>query len=220
MTSSSPSRRLHWAAGLLLLWLAAMVVGTGFGAVVLLISADDYIDSTSFQTVLCVAGGAFGASIAALLRAVERIAQGWVEDHASPAIGFSARLAPLLAVQPVFGAALGLLLFLLLSALVVVLLRLTEGTTFDPHGLLLVAAVAGLFARTLLTRLRDMFESLLGRARHLERSVAGTRPAAPPGFEASPAAPASGPRSETTPQPPAAPDLSAADEPGSLRPTP
>jgi hypothetical protein len=138
------------------------VLAAGFASIVLLNSADDYVESASFQVVLCVTGGAFGAAIAALLRAAERIARGW--DDSGAGRGFGARQAPLLALNPVFGAALGLLLYLLLSALVVVLLRMSEGTVFDPQGLLLVAAAAGLFARTLLARVRDMFEALLGRA--------------------------------------------------------
>jgi hypothetical protein len=152
----------RWIAAALLLWLAALVIGTGFAAIVLLNSGDDYLESTSYQVVLCVTGGAFGASVAALLRAVERIAHGW-SDAAAPAHGFSTRRAPLLAVQPVLGAALGLLLYLLLSALVVVLLRVSDGTVFDPQGLLLVAAATGLIARALLARLRDMVDALFGR---------------------------------------------------------
>lgn len=161
MTASTSAPR--WIAAALLLWLAALVIGTGFGAIVLLNSGDDYLESSSYQVVLCVTGGAFGAAVAALLRAVERIAHGWGEGDAGAVHGFSARRAPLLAVQPVLGAAVGLLLYLLLSALVVVLLRVSDGTVFDPQGLLLVAGAAGLFARALLARLRDMIDALFGR---------------------------------------------------------
>jgi hypothetical protein len=112
-------------------------------------------------------GGALGASLTALLAAGERIARGWSFAPDALARGerrFNARLAPLLAVQPILGAALGMVLLLVLSSGSVVLLRLTEGTTFDPMGLLLVAVIAGLFARTLLARVRDSVEALFGRA--------------------------------------------------------
>lgn len=161
MTASTSAPR--WIAAALLLWLAALVIGTGFAAIVLLNSGDDYLESASYQVVLCVTGGAFGAAVAALLRAVERMAHGWGDGAGTGVHGFSARRAPLLAVQPVLGAALGLLLYLLLSALVVVLLRVSDGTVFDPQGLLLVAGAAGLFARALLARLRDMVDALFGR---------------------------------------------------------
>jgi hypothetical protein len=162
----APAVAPRWTAAALLLWLSLLVLGTGFASAVLLSSAEDYADSTAFQVVLCMNGGALGASLTALLAAGERIAHGW--SQAADALargerGFSARLAPLLAVQPILGAALGMVLLLVLSAGAVMLLRLPEGTTFDPMGLLLVSFVAGVFARTLLARVRDSVEALFGR---------------------------------------------------------
>jgi len=156
----------RWVAAALLLWLSLLVLGTGFASAVLLSSAEDYADSTAFQVVLCMNGGALGASLTALLAAGERIAHGW--SQAADALergerGFHARLAPLLAVQPILGAALGMVLLLVLSSGAVMLLRLPEGSSFDPMGLLLVSVIAGLFARTLLTRVRDSVEALFGR---------------------------------------------------------
>jgi len=169
----------RWVAAALLLWLSLLVLGTGFASAVMLSSSEDYADSTSFQIVLCMTGGALGAAMTALLAAGERIARGW--SHAVDALargerGFHARLAPLLAVQPILGAALGMLLLLVLSASSVMLLRVAEGTTFDPMGLLLVSVVAGLFARTLLTRVRDSVEALFGR-RDTVASAERARPA-------------------------------------------
>ena len=208
MTSHSPGQDAadptaghapRWVAAALLMWLSLLVLGTGFASAVLLSSAEDYVDSTSFQVVLCMTGGALGASLTALLAAGERIARGW--SFATDALahgerGFNARLAPLLAVQPILGAALGLLLLLLLSAGAVMLLRLSEGTIFDPMGLLLVSAVAGLFARTLLARVRDSVEALFGRS----RAAAGAAisrverdPAAAPGASAAADRPAAQP---------------------------
>ena len=162
---SRPTTR--WVAAALLLWLSLLALGTGFASAVLLSAAEDYAESTAFQIVLCMTGGALGASLTALLAAGERIARGWSFAPDALARGerrFNARLAPLLAVQPILGAALGMVLLLVLSSGSVVLLRLTEGTTFDPMGLLLVAVIAGLFARTLLARVRDSVEALFGRA--------------------------------------------------------
>lgn len=156
----------RWVAAALLLWLSLLVLGTGFASAVLLSSSEDYADSTAFQVVLCMNGGALGASLTALLASGERIAHGW--SQAADALGrgergFHARLAPLLAVQPILGAALGMVLLLVLSSGAVMLLRLPEGSTFDPMGLLLVSFIAGLFARTLLARVRDSVEALFGR---------------------------------------------------------
>jgi hypothetical protein len=180
--AATASHAPRWVAAALLLWLSLLVLGTGFASAVLLSSAEDYAESTPFQIVLCMTGGALGASLTALLAAGERIAHGWA--YAADALsrserGFNARLAPLLAVQPILGAALGMLLLLVLSAGAVMLLRLTEGTTFDPMGLLLVAVVAGLFARTLLARVRDSVEALFGRGK-AGALPEGSRSAPPP----------------------------------------
>jgi hypothetical protein len=163
--SDASVRRTRWAAFALLAWLAALVLGSGFAAAVLLSVAEDYAHSAGFQIVLCMTGGTLGASLLALLSAGERIARGWSFADDALARGerrFHARLAPLLALQPILGAAVGMLLLLALSAGSVMLLRLSEGTTFDPMGLLLAAAFAGLLSRALLARLRDAADALLG----------------------------------------------------------
>ena len=200
----------YWIAAILVLWLSLVVVGAGFATAVLLSSAEDYAESTSFQVVLCMTGGALGASLTALLAAGERIARGW--SYGPDALArterrFNGRLAPLLAVQPILGAALGMVLLLALSSGSVMLLRLTEGTTFDPMGLLLFSVITGLFARTLLARVRDSVEALFGRAtggaepdplRAGRSPLPGPRdvPAAPP------AADAARPAEPTVPAPP------------------
>lgn len=183
----------RWIAAALIAWLSLLVLGTGFASAVLLSSAEDYAESTAFQIVLCMTGGALGASLTALLAAGERIARGWSYAPDALARGerrFNARLAPLLAVQPILGAAIGMLLLLALSAGTVVLLRLTEGTTFDPMGLLLVSAVAGLFARTLLARVRDSVEALFGRALPPEQPTPLRAPAPVRSEEPAPTRPA------------------------------
>jgi hypothetical protein len=198
---ATPGHAPRWIAAGLLLWLSLLVLGTGFASAVLLSSAEDYVESTSFQVVLCMTGGALGASLTALLAAGERIARGW--SFAPDALargerGFNARIAPLLAVQPILGAALGLLLLLGLSAGAVMLLRVSEGTIFDPMGLLLVSVIVGLFARTILARVRDSVEALFGRRTaqatgdsdlRLAEIAPSVRPALDPGVGA-PAPPA------------------------------
>ena len=185
----------YWIAALLVLWLSLVVLGAGFATAVLLSSAEDYAESTSFQVGLCMTGGALGASLTGLLASGERIARGWAHGPDALARGerrFNPRLAPLLAVQPILGAALGMVLLLALSSGSVMLLRLSEGTTFDPMGLLLFSVIAGLFARTLLTRVRDSVEALFGRATsgaEPESLRANRSPQAMPRSEPEPTAP-------------------------------
>lgn len=198
-SAAASSAAPRWIAAALVLWLALLVLGTGFSVAVLLASADDYADSTSFQIVLCMVGGTLGASLIALLAAGDRIARGWSTAPDALAQGerrFNARLAPLLGVQPILGAALGMVMLLALSAAAVVLLRLPEGATFDPMGLLLAAVLVGLFARTLLARVRDSVEALFGRAVADSARVAPGLPSIP-AARPTPAAPATA--AETAP---------------------
>jgi hypothetical protein len=184
-------RRTRWAAFLVLAWLAALVLGSGFAAAVLLSVAEEYAHSAAFQIVLCLTGGLLGASMLALLSAGERIARGWsygVDALAAGERRFHARLAPLLALQPILGAAVGMLLLLALSAGSVMLLRLSEGTTFDPMGLLLASAIAGLLARGLLARVRDAADALFGARTPMAVATAGR--SAPPAATVGAAAPA------------------------------
>lgn len=181
----------------MLAWLAVLVLGSGFAAAVLLSVAEEYAHSAAFQIVLCLTGGALGASMLALLSAGERIARGWSYGADALAVGgrrFHARLAPLLALQPILGAAVGMLLLLALSAGSVMLLRLSEGTTFDPMGLLLASAIAGLLSRGLLARLRDAADALFGARTPMAVATAGpsvspavTVGAAPPAAVSEPA---------------------------------
>ena len=174
VSDESTLRHIRWAAFALLVWLVALVLASGFAAAVLLSVAEEYADSAAFQLVLCLTGGTLGAALPALLSAGERIARGWSFGDNALAAGdrrFHARLAPLLAVQPILGAAVGMLLLLALSAGSVMLLRLSEGTTFDPMGLLLASSVAGLLSHGLLARLRDAADALFG-ARALAAVVA------------------------------------------------
>jgi hypothetical protein len=66
-----------------------------------------------------------------------------------------------------------MLLLLALSAGSVMLLRLSEGTTFDPMGLLLASSIAGLLSRGLLARMRDAADALFGARTPLAVATAG-----------------------------------------------
>jgi hypothetical protein len=211
----------------LLVWLALLVLGSGFAGAVLLSVAEDYTDSAPFQIVLCLTGGTLGASMLALLSAGERIARGWSFAEDALARGerrFHARLAPLLALQPILGAAVGMLLLLALSAGSVMLLRLSEGTTFDPMGLLLASTFAGLLSRGLLARLRDAADALFGARMTTAAPEAAAAPASLPAaplsaVAAEPAAAAvveSMPASSGAASRVAMPDARPADAPGAL----
>jgi len=100
--------RLRWAATALVGWLVVASCAAGFIAVALLYAPYD-IDSSAYQIVLCLTGGAFGASLAALLSVVTRVSRGWELGDGrrfpahEPGLPFAGRLAPMYAVRPLFG---------------------------------------------------------------------------------------------------------------------
>lgn len=161
--------RLRWAATALVGWLVLASCAAGFIAVALLYAPYD-IDSSAYQIVLCLTGGAFGASLAALLSVVTRVSRGWelgdgrrFPPH-EPGLPFAGRLAPMYAVRPLFGAAVGILVYVLLLGLLLIVLSGEAELSFEPIGLLSVALVAGFFAPTFLERVRQTTEAFLGRA--------------------------------------------------------
>ena len=161
--------RLRWAATALVGWLVVASCAAGFIAVALLYAPYD-IDSSAYQIVLCLTGGAFGASLVALLSVVTRVSRGWelgdgrrFPPH-EPGLPFAGRLAPMYAVRPLLGAAVGILVYVLLLGLLLIVLSGEAELSFEPIGLLSVALVAGFFAPTFLERVRQTTEAFLGRA--------------------------------------------------------
>ena len=159
--------RLRWSAAALIVWLVLAVAGGGFAAMALLYAPYD-LDSSAYQIVLCVTGGAFGAGLAALLSVVTLVSRGWElgdgtrRPAASEGARFAARLAPMYAVRPLFGAAAGLIAYFLLLGLLLVVLSSGSDMTFEPMGLLSVALLAGFFAQVFLERMRQMLDALFG----------------------------------------------------------
>jgi len=126
---------------------------------------------------LATAGGILGGAIAGLHSAMDRAAKGWELSDGTKwppdATGetFGARMIGPLLVRPVLGGALGLLTF---GGLVGGLLFTTNtsgsGTggsstspiTFSPAAMLFLAVLAGLFSKTMIDKLKQVFKVLLG----------------------------------------------------------
>jgi hypothetical protein len=170
--------RLRWAAAALIGWLVASSCIGGFAALALLYAPYD-VDSSAYQIVLCVTGGAFGASLAALLSVVTRVSRGWetTDGRLVPAheagLRFAGRLVPMYAVRPLFGAAAGMIGYILLLGLMLIVLSSQAELAFEPIGLLSVALLAGFFAQTFLERLRQTVETFFGRAPVAAQCLAG-----------------------------------------------
>ncbi len=156
---ASDSAASRWIVAAALLWLVLAVLGTGFAALVMLFNTD-YSESSAYQVVICVTAAAFGASLSALAALAWRVSRerGAVADG-----GFAAPMAARYVVQPVLGAGLGLLVYVLIDAIVLLTVHSTEEITLDALSLLLLSALAGFVADTLVLRIRDAMNALFGR---------------------------------------------------------
>jgi hypothetical protein len=158
MDSGDDLRRARIAAAATLLWLCAAVLLTGLATAALLFAPYE-VESAAYQMVLCVAGGAFGASVASLAALTRRIARGWElpDGRLLPAadgegVRFGARQVPGFVAKPVLGAATGLLLYLVLWSTLPLILQGSEEMAFNSLGLLMLATASGLVLHGALDR--------------------------------------------------------------------
>lgn len=177
--------RLRWSAAALIVWLVLAVAGGGLATMALLYAPYD-LDSSAYQMVLCVTAGAFGGALAALLSVVTLVSRGLElgDGTRRPVTGngacFAARLAPMYAVRPLFGAAAGLIAYFLLLGLLLVVLSNGSDMTLEPMGLLSVTLLAGFFAQVFLERLRQMLDAFFGRGAPAPRAQGSGQPAPTP----------------------------------------
>jgi hypothetical protein len=114
-------------------------------------------------------GGTLGSSLSALLSAADRISHGWEFSGgdkypaAEPRDKFVARMVPFFIVRPFFGSAMGLLVYVGLTGGYLIVVQNAQGATFSREGLLFLAFLGGLFAKTFIEKLRAMFDTLFGK---------------------------------------------------------
>ncbi len=132
------------------------------------------------EIVLCVFGGTLGSAVAALLSIVDRYGNGWElnsgrqypekdeqakEDRRRkrPKERFNARLVPSFVVRPFLGSAMGLLVYTGLLGGYLIATQDTAEKDFSLPGLVFLSCLAGLFAKTFLEKLKDVFKALVGK---------------------------------------------------------
>lgn len=121
------------------------------------------------QILLCVAGGALGSSISALVSAAERISHGWEFSGGEPYPAqepkgkFVARMIPFFVVRPFLGSAMGLVVYAGLTGGFLIAVEDAGQHTFSSQGLFFLAFLGGLFAKTFIEKLRAMFDTLFGK---------------------------------------------------------
>lgn len=159
-------RLQNWAVGLI----GALVVGIAASAVLsvqLLPQAFGQNRDAQQLAWLAVSGGVLGSALAALKSALDRFAAGWEFDDgvkfpmSDLKERFLVRMVPWLLARPVLGGVMGLVVytgvvggFLIASD--------TRPGAYSAHGILFLAILGGLFAKTLWDRLLEVFKMLVG----------------------------------------------------------
>jgi hypothetical protein len=159
---------LRKLAGAVVSWLVVITL-ISLGVGVFLLSQSQAANPTAHSIWLCVVGGTLGSSLSALLSAADRISHGWEFSGgdkypaAEPRDKFVARMVPFFIVRPFFGSAMGLLVYVGLTGGYLIVVQNAQGATFSREGLLFLAFLGGLFAKTFIEKLRAMFDTLFGK---------------------------------------------------------
>ncbi len=158
---------LRKVAGAVISWLVLIVLASIILGVELLSRAAP----DRYSIWLCVLGGTLGSGISALTSAAERISNGWEFTNGAkypdpePKDKFVARMVPFFIIRPFLGSAMGLLVYVGLSGGYLIAVKDAKPDSFSPEGLLFLALLGGLFAKTFIEKLRSMFDTLFGKSK-------------------------------------------------------
>jgi hypothetical protein len=155
-------------------YLLVLVAVTAVSGIALLyygkeIDSSKVINESWWLATFCVVLGTLGSAVAAVLSAADRVATGWELSDGTPrpkgAKGekFNARLLPLFIIRPFLGAAMGFVVFAGVKS--EWLIKTEQGKEFPLYRFLFLAILSGLFAKTLLDKLKDLFKALVGTQR-------------------------------------------------------
>jgi hypothetical protein len=122
-------------------------------------------DELSIQLVWgCITAGVLGSTSSALISALQRKANGWeTEDGKKHPIDgkkemFSQRMATFFLLRPTFGIIGGLLIYFGMQSK-----YFGDTGIEDPSKVIFWSLLSGLFVKSLLEKLKDLFDSLVGK---------------------------------------------------------
>jgi hypothetical protein len=124
--------------------------------------------SMTRRVAACVVAGLLGGSLSALLSAGDRLAHGlesWAgEKHpdVDPPDKFSLRMVPSFLLRPVLGASMGFVVYVGIVGGFLFATQDSQAADFSLEGLAFYGTLAGLFAKTLLEKLKIMLKALVG----------------------------------------------------------
>ena len=103
-----------------------------------------------------------------MLSVLGRIADGWelssgtkVPSKKKPG-KFVARMAPFFIGRPFLGGAMGIIIYTGLKSGYLILVKGAAEASFSPEGLLFFAILGGLFSKTFLEKLKEVFKVFVG----------------------------------------------------------
>ena len=159
-------RRLAWIVmGILLVLVTGAVAASAW----LLDAVGDVAEPRTNPRViaLCVTAATLGSAVSALISAADRYAHGFeLADgtklpQAQPADKFVERMAPWFLIRPFLGAAMGLLVYVGVVGGYLIAVDTDDEVRFNPHSLAFLSFLGGLFAKTLLEKLRKAVDALV-----------------------------------------------------------
>lgn len=156
--------RLKGQARKVTIYLVALIVMCSAGIVWLLVTNIGW-PSDLKAALVCLTAAMLGSSVSAMLSALQRKANGWEFSDGTPypddarAERFSERMTYFFLGRPYLGASVGLLVFV--GAVSGFLINV--GSPPDLYKLTFLSLLAGLFAKTLLEKLKNVFDNLFGK---------------------------------------------------------
>ncbi|MBM3211151.1 hypothetical protein FJZ33_02960 [Candidatus Poribacteria bacterium] len=164
-------RNIRKLAYLVVIWLVVLTVITISLGIVFL-SNWIFVGVEAKVIIICIMAGGMGSSISALISAAERIAHGWELDiegetikypNEGPKDKFVSRMVPFFMIRPFFGFAMGLVVYLGIQAGYLIAVSNQSEKSLSLEGLMFLSFLAGLFAKTFIEKLRDMFDAFFGK---------------------------------------------------------
>lgn len=137
----------------------------------LIVLMPDGTSSNDMQrlALLSMLAGALGAAVSAIVLLCDRYQAGFALADGSvhppsekPRARFHDGLVPYLALRPVLGAVMGLIVYAGFVGGFLIATTTNAPTHFSPQGIVFASVLSGLFAKTFLARMRMVFKSLLG----------------------------------------------------------
>ena len=162
---------LRRSAAVVITWLLLFTI-VSLSLTVLFLAKETILGITDLSTqriMLCVVGGTLGSAMSALVSAVERLSNGWELSGGcklpapEPKDKFVARMVPSFLIRPFLGSAIGLFVYAGVTSGYLIAVENPQEATFSRQALLFFAFLAGLFAKTLIEKLRAMFDAFFGR---------------------------------------------------------